>query len=397
MKPFAIKISSTLLAVVIVVGCIDQPTVSGQEKSSILSMFRKKKPVTNEELFLKAEHGPWLVLAATLSGDNAQAQALELAKEIRAGLKLPTYVLQKTFDNTGVLGSTTQLVNELDGTTTQYRAWTQYANGDREQVFAVLVGEFSSTEDPRIPETLRLIRFAHPRTLGGDGSQSSKSDSDSSNWLVQKYRSLLWSRTDREDNQNKGPMGAAFVTRNPMLPDDFFQAPKLDGFVAGLNKQVKYSLLECPGRFTVRVASFYGHAITDLSSGSMANKQRDTTDALDKAAAQANKLTMALRKQNVPAYQFHDRFGSFVTIGSFDDLGQELTTGGFQYNPDMLAIVDRWCGYRVVDVKDPRTGAMSRRTSLKSLDKIPFDIDGKPMAVPRARTSGLYGGSLLGR
>jgi hypothetical protein len=49
-----------------------------------------------------------------------------------------------------------------------------------------------------------------------------------------------------------------------------------------------------------------------------------------------------------------------------------------------------------VDTQDPVTGARGRTNSLKSLDKIPFDIEGKPMAVPRAETSKLYHGSLLG-
>jgi hypothetical protein len=40
---------------------------------------------------------------------------------------------------------------------------------------------------------------------------------------------------------------------------------------------------------------------------------------------------------------------------------------------------------------------MTKIKSVKSLDSIPFDIEGKPMAVPRASTSKLYGGSLLGK
>lgn len=384
-----------------VVACLLVGTLTCQvhaDGPSILSMFRKKQQVGKQALGLKAEHGPWLILAATLSGEDAKRKATALATEIRTSLKLPSYILEKTFDNSGVLGSTTQLVNEVDGSTTQYRAWTQYANGEREQVYAVLVGDFTSTEDPRIAQTLNIIRTAQPLALGGGAAKGSgnPSQADSSNWLVQKYRSLIWSRTDRELNQKKGPMGAAFVTRNPLLPDDFFQtANKVDKFVEGLNKQVQYSLLDCKGRFTVRVASFYGYAATDLGNKAP-NKLNNTSDALDKAAERANKLTLALRAQGAEAYQFHDRFGSYVTIGSFDHLGREVGNGGFEYTSEMVALMERYCGYRVIDVKDPRTGALSRRTSLKSLDKIPFDAEGKPMAVPRAETSNLYRGSLLG-
>lgn len=363
------------------------------DQSSILKMFRKKLPTGDAQtLALEAKHGPWLILATTLSGEDAQDRAVALANEIRTTMKLPSFVLRKTFDNSGVLGSTTKLVNEVDGSTTKYRAWTQYANGGREEVFAVLVGEFSSTEDPRIDETLNRIRLADPRTLGGPAEATPKSDS---NWLVQKYRSMIWSRTDRELNQQKGPMGAAFVTRNPLLPDDFFQAPKIDDFVEDLNRQVKHSLLECPGRFTVRVASFYGNASTELGEGP-STKSGEATGALDVAADRANKLTLALREQGQEAYQFHDRVGSYVTIGSFDELGQQDKQGGFHYDQRMVTIMKQFCGYETIQYRDPRTGAAATRNSLKQLKKIPFDLEGKPMAVPRRETSAIYGGSLLG-
>ncbi len=392
---------AALSAILLVGVFVPLKSAHGGDQSSILAMFRKKQPEGNSDaLKLKVEHGPWLILAATLSGEDAEQQATELANEIRRDLRLASYILEKTFDSSGVLGSTTQLVNELDGSTTQYRAWTQYANGNSEKVFAVLVGEFSSTEDPRIKTTLEKIRTADPKTLrtpGADGQRADNPNEDSSNWLVQQYRSVIWSRTNRKTNQQKGPMGAAFVTRNPLLPEEFFQAPKMDDFVMNLNKQVQHSLLECPGDFTVRVASFYGFASTELISAGKSN-EGGASNALDRAAEKANKLTLALRERGEDAYQFHDRFGSFVTIGSFDmkELGSEQPNGGFRYNPQILAIIEKYCGYRTVTVKDPGTGAVSNRQSLNSLDKVPFDIDGKPMAVPRRKTSRLYSGSLLG-
>ena len=59
-------------------------------------------------------------------------------------------------------------------------------------------------------------------------------------------------------------------------------------------------------------------------------------------------------------------------------------------------ILDELCGYTTVDAKLKSSQTMTKVQSLKSLDKIPFDIEGKPMAVPRAATSKLYGGSLMG-
>ena len=192
-------------------------------------------------------------------------------------------------------------------------------------------------------------------------------------------------------------MGAAFVTRNPLLPDDFFQAAKVDDFVVQLNKNVEHSLLKCPKSFTVRVASFQGNAATNFSGTTAESKGNAVTDKLDYAAEKANRLTTALRAKDVEAYEYHDRYASYVTIGSFDELGKPLPSGEFQYHPDILAILEKWCGYRMVDAQDPTTKARTKIQSLNSLEKIPFDIEGKPMAVPRAETSKLYDGSKLGR
>ncbi len=369
--------------------CADPP--------SILSMFRKKQPLADESLELKAEHGPWMILATTIAGDDAQTEATALAKEIRSTLRLPSYIMERTVGNNQTLATRERVRTDARGNSVPYQLELKYANSSPTRTFAVLVGEFTSTDDPRIQETLQRVRTAHPKALAADTDQAT-ADDDNANWLVQKYRSVLWSRTDRQSNLQKGPMGAAFVTRNPLLPDDYFQAPRVDEFVESLNREkwIQHSLLDCPGRFTVRVASFRGNEVTDFGNGAKASKMDATTDSLDKSAEKAHTMTESLRRKGVEAYEFHDRFGSYVMIGSFDTLGQELASGQFQYNPGMTAILTEYCGYRVIDVKDPLTGAMSKRMSLKSEERIPFDIDGKPMAVPRPETSDLYSGSLLG-
>lgn len=365
------------------------------EPPSILGMFRKKQPLSDESLTLKAEHGPWLILAATLPGDDARVKSVSLAREIRSKLNMPSFVMEKATGVTQTLATRERIKTDYAGNVVPYELAVRYANGGQERVFVVLVGEFSSIDDPRIPEILQQVRTLQPEALVSKPTDASDAEkSASNNWMVQKYRSLMWTRTDRKDDL--GPMGAAFVTRNPLLPDDYFEAPKVDDFVVDLNKNVEHSLLDCPGKFTVRVASFTGRAVTDFGNGSRASELSETTDALDRAALKAHKLTEALRREGEEAYEFHDRFGSYVMVGSFDSLGQELASGQFQYNPGITAILRARCGYRIVDTRDPSTGAMGKTTSLKSLDKIPFDIEGKPMAVPRAATSKLYRGSLLG-
>lgn len=364
---------------------------------SIMKIFRPKQTLAEESLELKPEHGPWLILAATLPGADAKPQAVALAREIRGQLKLPSFVMEKM---TGVAPTSMKrerIRNDRNGNPVPVNLEVRYANAGQESVYVVLVGEFADLNDPRIPDTLETIRTAHPAALKDDAPEAGDDakNASSSNWLVSQYRSKLWSRNARKEKAGK--MGAAFVTRNPLLPDDFFEAPKVDEFVANLNEEVEHSLLDCPGKFTVRVASFTGREVTDFGNGAQASKlPGETTDELDVAALKAHQLTEALRQKGVDAYEFHDRFGSYVMIGSFDSLGQELTSGQFQYNPGIVEVNAKWCGYRVVDAKDPVTGVVRKATSLNSLDKIPFDVEGKPMAVPRLATSNLYRSALFG-
>ncbi|QDV26653.1 hypothetical protein [Aureliella helgolandensis] len=386
-----------LLMALTVLWLIPLAPSSFADTPSIFSMFKKKPVVSEEALQLKAEHGPWLILAKTMSGPESEARAIALAKEIRSEMGLASFVWEKTFDTSGELAATSRLVPELDGTTTQFRARKMYINGAKEQVFSVLVGEFTSMDGPQVEETVAKLRTAHPKSLSIEAPRpTSLTESESSTGIIQRYRSKLWASNDRKDES--GPMGAAFITRNPLLPAEYFlNTPKVDSFVTNLNKNVEYSLLDNPGKYTVRVAAFTGKEVTDFGNGSRASEMSNTTDALDKAAFKAHKLTAALRKENVEAYEFHDRYGSYVMIGSFDSLGQELTPGQFQYNSAMLAIMKEYCGYRNIDTRDPITGAVTQMTSVKSKDRIPFALEGKPMAVPRPEGNRIYGNSLLGR
>lgn len=384
---------SLLAAAILCVLLVQQNVVA---QSSFLNMFRKKQTLSASELQLEAKHGPWMILATTLSGDDAEQKAYALANEIRNKLRLPAFVMHKTSSDNAVLGTGQRIRTDgRSGQMVQNKLKLKYANSSTLDAYAVLVGEFTSTNDPRFDNALNAVRVAQPIALGAtDTKDASEKDP---NWLVKNTRALFWWQSSRNDNLQKGPMGAAFKTRNPLLPAEYFQdAPTLDSFVTSLNKQVKHSLLDCKGRFTVRVASFYGQSATDFSGGQRFKLDK-TSDSLDVAAQQANKLTLALRKQGAEAYQFHDRYGSYVTVGSFEDIGKNDANNQFQYNPAMVSVMNKYCGYQYLDVRDPRTGGITKKQSLKSLEKIPFDVEGKPISVPKPQANGIYSGSLLGR
>ncbi|MFN9913275.1 MAG: hypothetical protein ACK53L_11865, partial [Pirellulaceae bacterium] len=60
---------------------VDGPSLQA-ESPAFLKIFRPSQPseqVTDDELRLKAEHGPWLILAASREGSESQSIANELA------------------------------------------------------------------------------------------------------------------------------------------------------------------------------------------------------------------------------------------------------------------------------------------------------------------------------
>ncbi len=152
----------------------------------------------------------------------------------------------------------------------------------------------------------------------------------------------------------------------------------------------------------MRVATFTGRIVTELAGGTSAkNKDEKVTDSLNDAAVNAHNLATTLRSKGVEAFEFHDRDASYVTIGAFDILGEEPPNGGpFIYNPEMVSIMNQYCGYTVRTFNDSRTGKTTQTPmckTLKELPDVPFDVEGKFISIPKASTAKLYQGSLLGK
>ncbi len=384
------------LAGLLVLGCLSTIATQVVAVPPFLSMFQMRSAnVGQADLELRDESGPWLILATVISGDDGEQKAIALAKELRQTLGVKAYVHKKVFDSTAPMAvATYNLPDAQKPVELRLRA----RNQTREEHFAVLVGDFTEHDSHQIQSMLTKVKTAKPQTLA-EPTSSKPSEANDTAAMVSKHRSSIWKLTNRKENLERGAMGAALITRNPLLPDEFFQATITDDFVVDLNrdKKIEHSLLDCPGRFTVRVASFVGRSTTDLGSGAEISQLNEESDLLVHAALQAHKMTEALRKKNVEAYEFHDYFGSYVMIGSFNSLGDSKPGGEFQYHPDIIKTLTEYCGLQTMDAKDPSTGRVQRVQSIKSIDKIPFDLEGKAMAVPRPKTSSLYSGSLLGR
>jgi hypothetical protein len=281
---------------------------------------------------LKENNGPWLIIAATFSGEGAEEQAQRLMLELRERFNLNAYLHKMAFDfsedspgpGNGGYGAAPKRRYRRDG----------------EVQFGVLVGDFPRIDDPDAQQVLERVKRLQPDALHvEDGGRTAQS-------LVQvrAFHDAVMARLGVD--RKRGPMGQAFVARNPLLPREYFVPKGVDDFVAKMNEGVKHSLLDCPGKYTVRVGTFRGKVIlqtsgTDgLSAASKSRRVKDNDDALVEAAENAHLLTEELRSHGWEAYEFHDRTESIVTIGSFNEVVQKLPDGRAMAVPGVQRILE---------------------------------------------------------
>ena len=280
---------------------------------------------------LTDEHGPWLIIAASFRGDGAEAQARQLADELRRRQGLAAYIHDRAFDfseqNPG---------RGLDGYGGPIRRRYQT---EQAREFAVLVGDFPSIDDPAAQQTLQRIKSMPASAL--------RADDDDSSSAASQFRQLTNYLLNKEDGgRQRGPLAKAFLTRNPLLPREYFVPKGVDDFVAKMNQDVENSLLDCPGKYTVQVATFRGKAVLETNGAKAEGAKgfgwswsKEKSDPLVEAAENAHLLTAELRAHGWEAYEFHDRKESLVTIGSFDQVAQRLADGRVAPTPQVQRIV----------------------------------------------------------
>ena len=329
-----------LLAVAIVMSAwpADQAAANPFTK---LIVFNRPEADPDKSYTLSDTNGPWMILAVTFSGDEAARQANELVLELRKRYKLPAFAHKKKFD----FGKIDSSGIDKNGAPLAMR----YQRGDHLEEIAVLVGEFSSVDDPDAQRTLKKIKFLEPLCLE---IKEGKKVSIPLAALRVIQRSLEPGFVDeqkkgyvRNVKQGRGPLGNAFLVTNPLLPREYFVPTGLDPFVVEMNERVrpiKYSLLKCPGKYSVKVATFTGNIVFDPKKINSIEKGSDMPSRLAEAGEAAHNLTEALRKKGVEAYEFHDRNMSLVTVGSFNSVGNAAGNGAYQMNPAVVMIMETY-------------------------------------------------------
>ena len=274
---------------------------------------------------LKDTNGPWLIMACSFSGKDAEQQAHDLALELRKRYKLEAFVHKADFKLDDPNGGRDP--NPL-GHSPRWR-YKKFKDHPEVQEVAVLVGNYAAVNNPEAQKTLLKIRYAQPDCLKIDDGKATS-------------RTLASLRTiqnailpDGSEKKKRGPMGHAFVTTNPLLPADYYAPRKgIDELVLRMNKGVAHSLLDCPGKYTVQIAHFMGNVVINQREIEEIEKDgKPMQSSLIRAAEKAHLLTETLRAKGYEAYEFHDRFASIVTVGSFNSVGTPRGDGKIEINP----------------------------------------------------------------
>jgi hypothetical protein len=308
-------------------------------------------------------------LAASFAGPGAEHQAQKLVYELRREFNVEAYIHKKTYDfSKPVVGLG---LNRYGGPKVM-----RHANPSKFDELAVLVGNFGNINEPEIEKTLDKLKYAHPECL-----DYRKQESTTQRFIG--LRELHRRLSPDMDKKEQGPMRNAFVTRNPLLPKEYFVPQGLDPLVEKMNQNVEFSLLDNEGRYSVRVATFRGSSTMDLNE--IKRNGKGLPSKLENAAIQAHELTMALRDQGVEAYEFHDRYESIVTVGSFDSIGQPRADGKTELDPRVHQIMKKFGAQR-----QEIPGAASLGLMPRSLEGISFDVQPLPVEVPQRSIATAY-------
>ena len=324
MKLLKTTILGSLLSVLLFV------TVSEVPAAGPLSLFGKKVEADpNREYILKETDGPWLILVASFSGPTARQDANVLTLELRKRYKYNAFIFDRTFTHD----------LKLEGRPRNPYDRGNFSKKGTVHEYAVLVGNFQSVDDKDFQKTLRGIKECYPDCVkGGPNSPP-----------ISPNFAAIRQRTARDENGRvRGPFYMAFGFINPLLPPDYFSQRGVDKFIEDINSDSPYSLLNCPAKYTVKVATFTGKIeiqqdrIKSILDGKQELTPKKTQSDLEIGGRAAARLTAALRAKGYEAYEFHDRQSSIVTIGGFNEIGYELPNGMTELRPDIVDIMNRF-------------------------------------------------------
>ena len=155
------------------------------------------------------------------------------------------------------------------------------------------------------------------------------------------------------------------------------------------NKDTKYSLLQNPGDYSIKIATFTGDSTFQLDQMQKTkeeenwrkkNRQAYTDSKLANGWKKATVLADHLRKQGIEAYEFHDRYESYVCVGAFDWISRTDERGVKRNNPELVEMIRKFRGQQANIAGKP--GAIQSYPLPKKLAKAGIVCDMQPLPVP---------------
>ena len=347
------------------------------------------------KLNLTEEAGPWLIMCAAFDGEDGRQQAINLAADLRKNHRLAAYVYRQHFDFASDIANRGMGFQKptSPGKANLRERKMQLLNQNEKTEYAVLVGDYKSLDSSRAQRDLAKVKKLQPESLEIHSSDihdtarpgdRMRADSEAMFNSGGDLRRITTSAA-----RSEFPLRLALLVTNPMIPEEILAQAGIDQNILRDNQSLKYTLLDNPKAYTLKIASFSGEVIIrpeDIAERE-ANKNwfKNSKDdsSLVKAAKRATILTEYLRSKNVEAYIFHDRFSSYVCVGGFDWV-REGEGPQARSNPEVTALAKQFTA-RPVGGGQVTTYPLPAR-----LLEAGVTCDSNPLtvAVPRAKAQG---------
>lgn len=379
---------------------------STQEATAQFKLPFRQSQNSAKSLELTENDGPWLIMCYSFSGEDGLQQAQRLASELRQTWRLPAFTYTHRFDVTEKIRGTAVATKKYmldrngkeiigrDGKPLLVDDNLTTASDSRINETAVLVGNFSSVDEERAQKMLAQIKRLAPKSLAGADPDALANDKDLAGGKLRFVRESV----NRKRGMDGNSLRNAFMLPNPMLPEEYFQARSIDKFIIDLNRKVRrYSLLDNPGKYSVRVATF--RSKTTINATKIQQQMDDfkwrikngkgIEGELVACANKANMLTKALRAEGIEAWEFHDREESYVCVGSFDWLKKTNASGYEVQNPEVRDLILKYKGNMRNKNGHTYVESVSVPKSLRKLrdeKSIAYDMQPVPVIVPKAPT-----------
>ncbi len=270
----------------------------------------------NREYPVGPEAGPWMICAAHFNGASAPQLAHQMVMLIRTQYHMPAYVFnyadeerkkqQALLDQQApVFTNTPTAPGEIVVPIPRHRLVVRI-----EDQCAVLIGGYP--DEITAHAALVYVKKLPPPDLKVPEGAPAPFDS-----VID----------DKGQVRYINPFNAQSVlVRNPAVPhENHVMNPKDDPFLKTLNADEEYSMLRCPGKWTLAVKEYLGaSAVENKPTGlgpvqSMFGGKTKTGETLALAANNAHELAKTLTQLKFDAYVLHTRTSSVVSNGAFND------------------------------------------------------------------------------